>query len=52
MIPNNAANLARAKAKAIHTAKILDYQFFAAAKRETGDFIIAVVDDTWVRKLQ
>ena len=42
----------RAKAEAIRTAKIVDYQLFAAANRETGDFILAVMDDTWVHKLR
>ena len=32
-------------------AKISDYQLFAAAERETREFILAVVDETWVRKL-
>ena len=32
-------------------AKIVDYQLFAAAEHETLGFILVVVDDTWVRKL-
>ena len=44
--------MARSKGEAVHTANIADYQIFAAAKRETRDFILAIVDDTWVRKLR
>ena len=51
-IPNNAMNVVRAKAEAAHTAKISDYQLFAAAERETQSFIPAVIEDTWVRKLR
>ena len=40
--------MARAKAKAVHMANIVDYQLFDAVKRETRDFILAVVDDKWV----
>ena len=50
-VPNNATNVARSKAEAIHTAKILYYQFFAVAERETCDFILPVVNDIWVCKL-
>ena len=50
-ISNKSTNLVRAKAEAVHTAKIVDYQLFAAAKRETRDFIPAVIKDTWVCEL-
>ena len=43
-IPNNATNVVRAKAEDVHTAKIADYQIFAAAKLETPYFILAVVE--------
>ena len=49
-ISNNATNLVRAKAEAVRTAKIADYQIFAAAEHKTRDFILAVIVDTWVRK--
>ena len=52
MVLNNSTNVVRAKAKSIHTAKIAYYLIFATAKRETRDFILAVVDNTWVRKLR
>ena len=34
-IPNNTTSVARAKAEAVHTAKIADDQLFTDAKRET-----------------
>ena len=43
-VPNNATNVVRAKAEDVHTAKIADYQIFAAAKLETPYFILAVVE--------
>ena len=49
-ISNNATNVAWAKAEAVHTSKIADYQLFAAAKREAWKFILAVIEDTWVRE--
>ena len=52
MVLNNSTNVVRAKAKSIHTSKIAYYLLFATAKRETRDFILAVVDNTWVRKLR
>ena len=51
-ISNNTTNVVQAKAEAVHTSKIADYQFFATAKRETRDFILAVIEDTWVRELR
>ena len=42
----------QAKAEAVHTAKITDYQVFSAAERETRYFILAVIEDTWVRKFR
>ena len=51
-IPNNTTNVARAKAKAVHTSKIADDPLFAAAKHETCNFIITVVDNEWVYKLR
>ena len=50
-IPNNSTNVVRSKAEAVHTAKIADYQLFAAAKRENRYFILAFIEDTWVHKL-
>ena len=44
--------MAWSKAKAVHRSEIADYQLFAAAEWETREFILVVVDDTWVRKLR
>ena len=38
--------------RGVHTSKIADYQLLAATKRETRNFILAVIEDTWVRKLR
>ena len=51
-IPNNATNVVWAKSEAVHTAKTTEYQLFSATKRETRDFILAAIEDTWVRKLR
>ena len=50
-ISNNATNLVWAKAEAVHTAKIVDFQLFAASECETQYFILVIIEDTWVRKL-
>ena len=47
-IPNNAINVVWAKAEAVHMVKITDYLIFSKAKRETREFILAVVDNIWV----
>ena len=44
--------MVRSKAEAVHTAKITDYQLFASEKCETHNLILAVTEDTWVRKLR
>ena len=51
-IPNNATNVVRAKAEDVHTLKITDYQLFAAAEHDDQYFMLAVVEDTRVRKLR
>ena len=51
-ILNNTTNVAWSKAKAIHTAKIVDYQLFAAVKHETCNFILTVVYNKWVCRLR
>ena len=45
-------NMVKAKTKAVHTAKISDYLLFAAVEREIRDFILSVIEDTRVHKLQ
>ena len=42
----------RAKAEAIHKAKIEDWKTYDCARREVRNFIIATVEDTWIRELQ
>ena len=51
-IPNNATNLVQSKAKALHTARIVDCLLFADAEHEICDFVLAVIKDTWVCKLR
>ena len=51
-IPNNATHAVFAKAEAVHMTKITDYQIFAAAESETQYFILAAMEDTWVRELR
>ena len=51
-IPINASNVVRVRHEVAHTAKKEDYRISAAAKRESSKFILAVVEDTWVRKLR
>ena len=38
--------------EAAHTAKKEYYRLFAASERESTKFILAVVEDTWVRELR
>ena len=42
----------RAKAEAIHQAKLEDWKFFNCAQREVRNFIVHCVDDTWIRELR
>ena len=51
-IPINASNVVRFRCMAAHTAKKEDYRLSAAAESETIKFILAVVEDTWVRNLR
>ena len=48
-IPIYASNAVRVRREAAHTAKKEDYRLLAVAKRELSKFIVAVVEDTWVR---
>ena len=50
--PIDALNAVRVQREAAHTAKKEYYQLFAAADHETSKFILAVVEDTWVRELR
>ena len=42
----------RAKAEAIHQAKLEDWKFFDCAQREVRNFIVHCVDDTWICELR
>ena len=44
--------MVQAKAEDVCTAKIANDLLFAAAKHKTCDFILTVVEDTWVHKLR
>ena len=50
-IPIDASNVARVSSEAAHTAKKENYRLFATIERNSRKFILAVVEDTWVRKL-
>ena len=42
----------RAKAEAIHQAKLEDWKFFDCAQREVRNLIVHCVEDTWIRELR
>ena len=48
-IDDDATAVARACSEAAHTAKRADRATFETARRETTQFVITVVADTWVR---
>ena len=48
----DASNAVQVRREAAHTAKKEYYRLFAAAERNTSKFILAVVEDTWVRELR
>ena len=49
-IPIDASHEVRVRHKAAHTAKKEDYRLFAANERDSSKFILAIVEDTWVRE--
>ena len=51
-IPINASNAVRVYREAYHTAKKEDYRLLVSTKRGSSKFILAIVEDTWVRKLR
>ena len=51
-IDEKATNVTRARAENIHRAKLADYGNYVAAERNTRDFILRAVEDTWVRELR
>ena len=48
----DAPNAVQVRHETAHTAKKEDYRLFAAAKRESSKFILAVVEDKWVHELR
>ena len=48
----DASNTVWVRREASHTAKKEDYRLFPAAERKSSKFILAAVEDTWVRKLR
>ena len=51
-IPIYSTNAVQARREAAHTAKKEDYRLFAAAERDSTKFILAVIEDMWVRELR
>ena len=51
-IDEKASNVVRARAENLHKARLADYANYVAAERNTRDFILRVVEDTWVRELR
>ena len=51
-IADDAKQGARAKAESKHNVKKADYNMYLSACRETIKFILAIVEDTWVRELR
>ena len=51
-IADDAEKGACAKAESQHNVKKADYNMYVAACQETSKFILAVVEDTWVRELR
>ena len=51
-IDNNAMPVVRARLEAAHKAKCADRATFETARRETTQFVVAVVADIWVRELR
>ena len=50
-IDDNATAVVRAHSKAAHKAKHADCATYKTARQETTQFVLAVITDTWVRKL-
>ena len=50
-IDDNATAVVRAQTEVSHKAKRTDRATYEAVRRETAQFVLAVVADTWVRKL-
>ena len=51
-IDNNTTSVVRARSEAAHKAKRADRATFETLRRETTQFVLAIVADTWVRELR
>lgn len=51
-IDDDAKAPVRARLEAEHAAKLSDYKTYDAAERDTQRFILAVIEDTWIRELK
>ena len=51
-VNNNTTAVVRARTEAAHKAKRTNRATYKTARRETVQFILAVVDNTWVRELR
>ena len=51
-IDNDATAVVRAHTESAHKAKRADRATYKTARRETAQFILAAVDDTWVREIR
>ena len=51
-IDDNATSVVRARLEAAHKARGADRATYDTAQRETTQFVLAVVSDTWVRELR
>ena len=51
-IGNDATSVVRARTEAAHKAKRADRATYETVRRETTQFVLAVVADTWVRELR
>ena len=51
-IDDNATAVVRARYEAVQKAKRADRATYKTARRETTQFVLAVIADTWVRELR
>ena len=50
-IDDNSTAVVRARTEAEHKTKRANRGIYETARRETAQFILAVVEDTWVREI-
>ena len=51
-IDDNATAVICARTEATHKAKCDDHGTYETARRETAQFILAIIEDTWVQELR